>query len=1104
MTAAMCDAVHVLLPGREVARLAVRPRESIRRFLKRAGWSFTLPTIAMVNGKAVLRKDWTRRVRKGEVLVFVSRPRGGSASTRSILGLLGVLALTALAPGIGATVSGALFGGSAAAAQVVGGLVSLGGIYALNSLVKTSPGNQGGTQETVYSFGQGSNSARLLQTIPVSYGRVKKVPDYAAAPWSEFEGDDQYLHVILVNGAGKYRRDQILVADTVLWDRTTGLNSAFPNVEIQACDPGQPVTLFPANVQTASEVSGQEITTDWLGGFIANSAGTVATTLALDFVLPNGLYSIDDDGDLRNKAVQVIAEYRLVDNAGAPIGDWVPLTAPVWNRRTRTPVRFSQRVTVAGGRYEVRVRRPVAAATDGKSADNVLWQGLRAFIQGDQVFNDVSVTALRMKATDQLSGDAAQQLALIDTRILPVWTGSGFVDQPTRRPAWAFLDMASNAVYGGRRALSKIDVQAVVDLAALNDSRGETFDYTFSAATPCQDALDQILAGCRAQTRWIGDTLSLFREQWAPLPSMLLTDREIVRDSISLKYDLLPSTAADGVIVEYVDETTWQAAEVVAPRGASPSRPERRQLPGVTSRAQAQLEADFLWRSYRKRRVGITLDTEHDGRLLARGDQIIVQSNLPKSWGESGEVLRRESNALILHPAPTWGTGTHYLMVRRPNGKPWGPVRVTRGVSDAIALLNLTDLATIEARDGALNDAIARVDGSEGAGYAFGLGVDWQKRCLVTAGRPSGDRVTLDLLVDDASVHDEDDTEAPPLPSGPVLTNPRFPEVAGLAARIRPNEHPPILDATWFPAAGAVSYVCRVTYDEGESYTPLGEVRSSPFSTVVEPAGCWFEVAAINVAGLQGAWSRVVIGAPVIGAENIPITVDNFEQGLKDQVERNLNDSVTALQKKLTDMAALLSEQDAGNWADRKQLLREIKTSAGRVTALFREEITVATGPDSALAEAITELEAAVGEVEANLNVRFTTTVGPAGALAAYQATVKVSDSLAAASAAFRMVAFSDGAGGAYSSMYVEADRFVVGSSATGTFVPTFQVDSGTGVVTLRGDLIASGSITAAKMSVATLSSIVANLGTVTTGRILSTDGKLDINATGPYILMYD
>lgn len=65
-----------------------------------------------------------------------------------------------------------------------------------------------------------------------------------------------------------------------------------------------------------------------------------------------------------------------------------------------------------------------------------------------------------------------------------------------------------------------------------------------------------------------------------------------------------------------------------------------------------------------------------------------------------------------------------------------------------------------------------------------------------------------------------------------------------------------------------------------------------------------------------------------------------------------------------------------------------------------------------------------------------------------------------------------------------------------GTAVPVFVIGNrnGTPAIGVRADMVLDGTITANALSVSTLSAIAANLGTVTAGRLLSANGKVDFN----------
>lgn len=1076
--------LHIALPGIELARAMPRARETIASFLRRVGWSTTLmPTICVVDGAPVLRAAWrTTRIRKGMAVEFHSRPRGGSLSSNSLIGLIGVITLSAFAPWAGA----ALFGAGTTAAKIAAGAIMLGGSFLLNTLMPVKAGGSQAEPEPIYSWGTGLNLPRPLEPIPVCYGRRKRVIDKAAPEWSSYEGSDQYMHILLSAGKGRFQHEQMLIEDTVLWDSATGVNPQFSGVEIAFYEPEQQVTLFPVNVETSAEVSGQELQFGvWTGGFIANVAGTTANRLAVDIVMPNGCGAQTEDGRFTPHAVAVLAEYRPVDSAGNPTGPFGTLVFGGGAYCSKSPVRFSLSAEVAAGRYEVRVHRTTPAATEASITDTLTWAGLRAFLTGPQSF-PVSTIAIRARATDQFSGDALSRLALVSTRILPVWDGGAWVEQPTRSPAWAALDIATNGTYGGGFPLARTDFQAFVDLAATTAARGDFFDHDFAATVPVTQAIDTALAVCRTKHVWMAGTLSLVRERWSSVPRMLITDAEIVRDSLEIEYLFRPSEDGQCAVLEYLDEGTWQLQEAVAPRSATEeqiARGTRLQLPGIVNRAQAQREAEFLLRQNLYRRINVRLSTEHDGRLLSLGAPVLLQSDLPQEWGQAGKVTRRVGNALYLYAPPSWAAGQHYLLIRDRRGRPFGPIKCSRGLNDGIAILDAADLAGVEAAQGALDAALARSDGGEQASFALGLGATWQTRCVVKRAAPSGDRVTLDLFVDDARVHDEDLSEPPPLPESTTPRNPTRPDILFLNARFIANEVPCRIVADWAPAPGAITYLARVSYDGGESWTPLPETRDPKLSAQVEPLALRLGVSAVTAKG-QGSWATVDLDAPETRADNVRMTVENFESGLHQYVVRHNSDALSRVEAIEEWMAELVVEQDAQNYSDKKRWDFELRSSAERVTASYTQAITVATGPGSALAQSITNLQAQVDDFETNLSVRWVTAASlPSGAMAAYEIVAKASSAVNTSRAAVLVAAYADGAGGAYSVFEAEADLFVLTRRVAGQRVTPFVVNA-TGIF-VSGNMYLDGSITAAKLNIGTLSAITGNMGTLDAGEII-------------------
>jgi len=363
-----------------------------------------VPTICVIDGEPVMRQHWrTRRIRKSSMVEFHSLPMGGGTSGSSLLGLIGVIALTALAPWAGGALAGALSLGGAGsiAASLITGAIVLGGSFLLSTLAKVEAGGSQDTATPIYSWARQTNSARPLQAMPCAYGRTKRTLDYAAVPWSSFEGDDQVVHVLLSEGEGRYSREQILIEDTALWTSTGGVNPSFAGVEVSFYEPEQEITAFPINVVTSSEVDGQELSyPTYVGGFAANAPSTTATHIYADILAPGGVYGVNDKGKMVSVALGVRLEVRAIDAAGAPLGGWTEVASAVKLLASKSAVRFTVDAEVAAGRYEARVQRTLPASTDTKITDTLVWSGLRALITGPKSF-PCSTIAIKAVATDQ-------------------------------------------------------------------------------------------------------------------------------------------------------------------------------------------------------------------------------------------------------------------------------------------------------------------------------------------------------------------------------------------------------------------------------------------------------------------------------------------------------------------------------------------------------------------------------------------------------------------------------------------------------------------------------------------------------------------------------
>lgn len=226
------------------------------------------------------------------------------------------------------------------------------------------------------------------------------------------------------------------------------------------------------------------------------------------------------------------------------------------------------------------------------------------------------------------------------------------------------------------------------------------------------------------------------------------------------------------------------------------------------------------------------------------------------------------------------------------------------------------------------------------------------------------------------------------------------------------------------------------------------------------------------------------------------------------------------------DFASLRVEQkrQLGKTFALAQQIEALEVQIGNAYAGIVEERTVRIDGDEALAQQITSLQAEVDDTIANIDIEAITRVidnqvAQASLITTLQ--TQMGGQQASITQLFESknahdnrwsVAISNGnyvtglvtlsGSGNVTTFGILADKFFIAQpSGAGGSKQVFDLitpgGGGTAQLGIRADMYVDGTIAAAKLFVASLSAIAADLGTVTTGRIRSPDGKFDMNLTG-------
>jgi predicted phage tail protein len=390
----------------------------------------------------------------------------------------------------------------------------------------------------------------------------------------------------------------------------------------------------------------------------------------------------------------------------------------------------------------------------------VRWGEARAYLANavatTQPLPDVTLLAIRMRATDNLSQRSSRLINCIVTRKLsvllpsPAGGGAWSAPQATRSIAWAFADIL-RARYGAKLPDSRIDLATLHQLDQTWAARGDFFDAIFDQQITVWEALTRVARCGRAVPFLQGGIVRIVRDEHRTLPVALFSTRNIVKNSLKIQYVMPGEETADSVTVEFFSSRTWKPDEVtVSLPGSSTDNPAKLRLFGCTGAAQATREGQYIAAANRYRRRIITFRTELEGLIPTYGDLIAIAHDMP-SWGAGGEIVAWDADTLTAttsEPLPFLPSpATHVIALRKRNGSVAGPYSITPGTTEQQAIFTSTPDIPIE----------TGTDG-ERTHYAFGQTDDWGLQARVIAVRPRGEQVEITCVAEHPAVHTADQT----------------------------------------------------------------------------------------------------------------------------------------------------------------------------------------------------------------------------------------------------------------------------------------------------------------------------------------------------------
>ena len=196
---------------------------------------------------------------------------------------------------------------------------------------------------------------------------------------------------------------------------------------------------------------------------------------------------------MSNKTINWTIEVRAIDDYDAPYGEWYTLGNETITSNNHNAMYKTYTYDVPQGRYEVRATRTDTKDTSSRAGHEIRWASCKGYVVSEKDYGNVTLLAITMRATDNLSQRSSRMVNCIVTRRLKKWhplSGWTVSAEPTCSIAWALADILK-ASYGADLRDKSIDIQALYNLDQTWSARGDTFNGVFDSKLTVYEALSR-------------------------------------------------------------------------------------------------------------------------------------------------------------------------------------------------------------------------------------------------------------------------------------------------------------------------------------------------------------------------------------------------------------------------------------------------------------------------------------------------------------------------------------------------------------------------------------------------------------------------------------
>ena len=626
-----------------------------------------------VAGTPIPMNDWVSTFpSSGQLVTIRCIPTGGDSGKSFLQILVGVVIIAAalFIPGLAPALVSALV--SVGAGLIANGIFGL--IFPAPDL--SLPETE--TPGRVSSLTGVRNRANPNGTIPRVFGKHRLYPSFAAVPYTEIVGEDQYLICLFCLGYGPLTLSEFKIGETDLseydeveyYEHHTHAGDAY-NLKIYEAD------VFEEAIGASLE---DFSATNNPNSFTVRTTTEDVERISLDFVYPQGIIHLNDRGKPQDYTMGVSVWYRKHGTT-----QWLRSSAGSTDitKATRTLQRQNVSFRVPKGQYDVGVTRSVVFRdVDQDSEDRIFysniiqWGVLRSFKKTPPIRTTKNLVLIEMKirASDQLNGTLNSFNCIAEAH-LQTYDGSIWTVNKTKNAAWAYTSVLLDEANAQKLGRPRIDINAIKAWADWCETNNYYYNRVQDTKNTIFEQLREIAGAGRASFHILDGLYSIVRDVAQTTPVQLFSPRN------SFQYagdKIFVNEYPHALRVPFVNEERGYTEDeaIVYDDGYTENNAtlfESLPFPGITNFRQIYRQGRYFIAQAKLRPEIHSLKTDIEHLTCTRGDLIEVVQDVINLGAGSARIKTvnlsgNDVESIILDAKISVESGVEYgVHIRRPN-----------------------------------------------------------------------------------------------------------------------------------------------------------------------------------------------------------------------------------------------------------------------------------------------------------------------------------------------------------------------------------------------------------------------------------------------------